>query len=67
MPYEFFNNATKIIKAPNMEMGKTKKEPIFKIESNAGITINSINPITVRTLNLFLKSVINSKKRFFFL
>ena len=51
MPYEFRNNETKIIKPPNTEIGKTKKEPIFKIRSNAGITINSINPITVRVLN----------------
>jgi hypothetical protein len=31
MSYDFFNNATKIKKPPNTEIGKTKEAPIFKI------------------------------------
>ena len=67
MSYKLFNNAIKIIKPPSTEIGKTKKEPIFKIRSNAGITINRISPITIRALNPVIKSVINSKYEFFFL
>jgi hypothetical protein len=46
-------------------MGITRKAPIFKIRSNTGITINSINPTTIRALNPVMKSAINSKYGFF--
>jgi len=57
----FPTNAIRIIKAPNREIGITRKAPIFKIRSNTGITINSINPTTIRALNPVKKSAINSK------